>query len=71
MLTQTLRKLERDGFVERKVYPVVPPKVEYTLTPLGESVIGVLAALCRWSEEHMDEVEKTRARHGDSSREAR
>lgn len=71
MLTQTLRNLERDGFVERKVYPVVPPKVEYSLTPLGESVLDVLAALCRWSEEHIDEVEAARARHDVSSQDRR
>lgn len=71
MLTQTLRKLERDGLVEREVYPVVPPKVEYSLTPLGESVLGVLSALCRWAEDHIDEVEAARARHGDSSRRVR
>lgn len=67
MLTQTLRNLERDGFVERKVYPVVPPKVEYSLTPLGESVLGVLAALCEWAEDHIDEVEAARTRYGGGS----
>lgn len=49
MLTQTLRSLERNGLVKRKAYPVVPPHVEYTLTPLGVSLHGVLAPLCRWS----------------------
>ncbi len=52
MLTQTLRSLERNGIVERKVYPVVPPHVEYTLTPLGVSLHSVLAPLCRWSMDH-------------------
>ncbi|MBD0304331.1 MAG: helix-turn-helix transcriptional regulator [Tolypothrix sp. T3-bin4] len=42
MLTQTLRKLERDGLVERQVYPVVPPKVEYSLTPLGKTLTELL-----------------------------
>lgn len=57
MLAQTLRALERDGLVHRKVYPVVPPKVEYTLTALGSTLVPVLGALCRWSEDHYDEVE--------------
>lgn len=49
MLTQTLRSLERNGLVGRKVYPVVPPHVEYTLTPLGVSLHQTLAPLCRWA----------------------
>jgi DNA-binding HxlR family transcriptional regulator len=60
MLTKTLRRLERDGLVVRKVYPVVPPKVEYSLTPLGQSLIGILAGLCQWAEEHIEEVEAAR-----------
>jgi DNA-binding HxlR family transcriptional regulator len=61
MLAQTLRALERDGLVTRRVYPVVPPKVEYTLTPLGLTLVPILSSLCRWSEEHYDEVEAARA----------
>lgn len=61
MLTKILRRLERDGLVGRKVYPVVPPKVEYPLTPLGRSLIGILAGLCRWAEEHIEEVEAARS----------
>lgn len=60
MLAQTLRALERDGLVYRKVYPVVPPKVEYTLTGLGLTLVPVLGALCRWSEDHYAEVEDFR-----------
>lgn len=60
MLTQTLRGLERDGLVERKVYPEVPPRVEYTLSPLGETLVEPLSALCRWAEEHYWEVERSR-----------
>lgn len=56
MLTQTLRGLERDGLVARTVYPEVPPRVEYTITPLGNTLVGLLAALRVWSETHMDEV---------------
>ena len=46
MLTKTLRRLERDGLVGREVYPEIPPRVEYSLTPVGESLIGILAELC-------------------------
>lgn len=56
MLTQTLRGLERDGLIARTVYPEVPPRVEYTMTPLGSTLVGLLAALRVWSETHMDEV---------------
>lgn len=48
MLTQQLRELEHDGIVLRTVYPQVPPKVEYTLTPLGESLRPVVDAMCEW-----------------------
>ena len=62
MLTQTLRSLEDDGLVNRKVYPVVPPHVEYALTPLGRTLLGPLKALCEWAERHMDEVHAARGR---------
>jgi DNA-binding HxlR family transcriptional regulator len=62
MLTQTLRSLERDGLVDRKVYPVVPPKVEYSLSRLGRTLIDPLRALCRWSEKHLPELQANRAR---------
>jgi len=62
MLTQTLRSLERDGLVSRKVHPVVPPKVEYALTPLGRTLIEPLRAICRWSEKHLSQLEANRAR---------
>ena len=62
MLTQTLRSLERDGLVDRKVYPVVPPKVEYSLSRLGRTLIEPLRALCRWSEKHLPELQANRAR---------
>ena len=48
MLIQQLRELERDGIVRRTVYPVVPPKVEYTLTPWGEEMCPALDALLEW-----------------------
>src|SRR5688500_14316318 len=49
MLTETLRSLERDGLLTRTVYPAVPPKVEYALTPLGRDVQGVVGALRVWA----------------------
>lgn len=48
MLTQQLRELEQDGLINRKVYPVVPPKVEYSLTALGESLFTILKAMYEW-----------------------
>ena len=56
MLTQTLRGLERDGLVNRKVYPTVPPKVEYSLTPLGQTLIDLLDVIKNWSEGNIEYV---------------
>jgi len=56
MLTQTLRALERDGLVHRTVYPAVPVRVEYALTPLGQTLRGPLRTLTEWSVEHIAEV---------------
>jgi DNA-binding HxlR family transcriptional regulator len=53
MLTQQLRELERDGVVTRKVHQVVPPKVEYSLTPYGRTLRPVMRELCKWGEKHM------------------
>ena len=58
VLTQTLRKLEKNGLVQREVYPVVPPKVEYSLTPLGETLVEPLSLLAQWSEENITEINK-------------
>lgn len=63
MLTQTLRGLERDGLVTRTVYPSVPPKVEYTLTPLGRTLITLLDAISTWSETNIEEVLKAQANY--------
>lgn len=52
-LTKQLRELEQDGFLRREVYPEVPPKVEYTLTELGESFVPLLNAMLNWSQEHL------------------
>lgn len=61
MLSQTLRKLEHAGLVGRKVYPVVPPKVEYTLTAVGESLVEPLSVLCEWAEANYAELRPRRA----------
>ena len=53
MLTQQLREMEGDGIVHRKVYPQIPPKVEYSLTPLGKSLKPVLNAMQNWSLKHL------------------
>jgi len=52
MLTQQLRELERDGLVSRKVYAQVPPKVEYTITPMAKKLEPILDALCKWGFEY-------------------
>ncbi|MCP9208853.1 winged helix-turn-helix transcriptional regulator [Streptomyces sp. NEAU-Y11] len=56
VLTQTLRRLEESGFVDRTVYPAVPPHVEYELTALGRSVSEPLGQLRGWVETHLDEI---------------
>ena len=59
MLTQTLRSLERHGLVERKVFAAVPPRVDYRLTKLGESINEPLARLCEWTERHGVALERS------------
>ncbi|KUN73261.1 HxlR family transcriptional regulator [Streptomyces canus] len=56
MLTVTLRSLERDGLVKRTVHPVVPPRVEYELTPLGGTLHATIRSLVTWTEAHQDEI---------------
>jgi DNA-binding HxlR family transcriptional regulator len=53
MLTQQLREMEEDGIISRKVYPQIPPKVEYSLTPLGESLQPILYAMHEWGAKHL------------------
>ena len=60
VLTQTLRNLERDGYVARKVYPTSPPTVEYWLTPLGKSLLKPMFGLITWANSRFDEVKKSR-----------
>lgn len=57
MLIQVLRRLEQDGLVDRKVYPVVPPKTEYSLTPLGQRMHEPISLICTWAIEHRDDLE--------------
>jgi DNA-binding HxlR family transcriptional regulator len=61
MLTQTLRALERDGLVSRTVTARVPVRVDYQLTPLGESLMPAVHAVKSWAEEHIGEIEASRA----------
>lgn len=64
MLTQTLRAMERDGLVDRTVHPVVPPKVEYRLTALGQSLGEAFCGVWHWAEAHLCEVEAARVAFG-------
>ena len=63
MLAQTLQLLEGDGFVERIAYPVVPPHVEYRLTPLGEEIGRKVEVLADWIEVRMPEITAAQQRH--------
>ena len=61
MLTRTLRQLERDGMVTRTVHPVVPPRVDYELTPLGASLLDAVEPLVAWTRAHRDTIAEARA----------
>ena len=56
MLAQQLRELENDGLISRKVYPVVPPKTEYSLTDFGKTLVPILDAMCNWGSDYLDEL---------------
>jgi DNA-binding HxlR family transcriptional regulator len=61
VLTGTLRGLERDGLVVRRLYASVPPRVDYSLTDLGRSLCGLVAGICGWAEGNIEKVQKARA----------
>ncbi|MEV6741441.1 helix-turn-helix domain-containing protein [Streptomyces sp. NPDC051104] len=61
MLSSTLRALERDGIVTRTVHPTVPPRVEYALTETGRTLLDVVKALARWTDQHVDVIRAARA----------
>lgn len=63
MLTVTLRSLERDGLVTRTVYPVVPPRVDYTLTPMGRTLLEAASPLLVWADTHLADIDAARARY--------
>ncbi len=63
MLTLTLRGLERDGLVKRTVFPTVPPRVDYELTPLGRTLRQPIQALAKWAEKHRTAVQDARAQY--------
>jgi DNA-binding HxlR family transcriptional regulator len=63
MLTLTLRQLERDGLVSRIVHATVPPRVDYALTPLGESVLEPLTVLMQWAQDHGTDVADARRKY--------
>lgn len=62
MLTLTLRSLERDGLVKRTVIPTIPPRVDYELTRLGETLLEPVVALTQWSEAHRHDIQAARDR---------
>ena len=68
MLTQTLRQMESDGFVTRSVFPVVPPRVEYALTPLGHSLGAAFCGVWTWAEANYEEVARQRAAYRERTR---
>ncbi|MFE0067614.1 winged helix-turn-helix transcriptional regulator [Nonomuraea sp. NPDC059023] len=63
MLTRTLRGLEADGLVHREVFPTVPPSVEYSLTPLGRTLLEPVSALADWAVRHEAEINASRSRY--------
>ena len=64
MLTKTLRDLEAKGLIERTVYPIVPPKTEYRLTPLGQKLREPISWLCEWAIEHEDTLHQIEREKG-------
>jgi DNA-binding HxlR family transcriptional regulator len=71
MLTNTLHKLERHGLVSRTVHPVIPPKVEYALTPLGETLVPIFAQMSQWADSHMEDVRRAEQAYDEGEMTAR
>jgi len=67
VLTQTLRKLERDGYVARQVYPTSPPTVEYWLTPMGKSLLEPMGKLVIWANQNFDNVMNSRKKFDEAA----
>jgi DNA-binding HxlR family transcriptional regulator len=71
MLTVTLRGLERDGIITRTIHPVIPPRVDYELTPMGRTLLDTIGQLVSWTDSHLPEIDAARAaydaRHGNAS----
>ena len=63
VLTERLRQLERNGFVARTYHREIPPRVEYEITPLAQTLVPTLRKLAKWSDEHLPEVHAARRRY--------
>jgi len=70
VLTNTLRSLERDGILTRRIYASVPPKVEYSLTSLGRSLCDLVEGICEWAEANIEQVQAAREVYDQSLRES-
>jgi DNA-binding HxlR family transcriptional regulator len=68
MLAQTLQALEADGFILRKAYPVIPPRVDYSLTVMGREIAEQIEGLAGWIEENLPRVAQSRTNHGKAKR---
>jgi DNA-binding HxlR family transcriptional regulator len=68
MLTKTLRQLERDGLVTRRVHATVPPRVDYRLTPLGEKLGESVCGIWLWVDAHMSEMQRARRKYDKSNK---
>jgi DNA-binding HxlR family transcriptional regulator len=68
MLTLTVRGLERDGLLTRTIYPTIPPRVDYELTRLGQTLLEPVQALAAWAAEHRVEIQEARERHDGRAR---
>jgi DNA-binding HxlR family transcriptional regulator len=68
VLIEQLRELERDGLVLRRIYPSVPPRVEYQATPLGKSLHSILKAMCHWTSDHGEEIRAARRENATEKR---